>query len=192
MNPLLLIPKWLYMARKHGVPKPEAFCLSTITRAGMPSSRMMLVTECLDGELIFCTDCRSNKGQNISDNPAAAALLYWQPISRQVRLEGTIEPAQDSLADADFNRKTAGQRLIISLGIQSSTLRRYRRLAFDVSDKLSVMADGAQLTRPWYWKAYRLRASRVEFFRGGSHRLNRRLSFLLDERGRWKAQRLYP
>ena len=42
----------------------------------------------------FFTNYESRKGRELDANPRAAAALYWQPLHRQVRLEGPVERLQ--------------------------------------------------------------------------------------------------
>ena len=53
--------------------------------------RMVLLKAADDRGLIFFTHYTSRKGHELEVNPRAALLFHWDPLGRQVRVEGTVE-----------------------------------------------------------------------------------------------------
>jgi len=49
--------------------------LATVSASGMPSARMVLMKSFSDDGLVWYTDSRSNKGQDIAHNPQASVLF---------------------------------------------------------------------------------------------------------------------
>ena len=93
---------WYAEARAQGVPMPEALAVGTADAAGRPSVRMVLLKEHGANGLVFCTDRRSRKGDDLAANPHAALLFHWQPLGRQVRVEGRVERLPDEESDTYF------------------------------------------------------------------------------------------
>ena len=61
--------------------------------------------------LVFYTDQESGKGQELNENPFAAALFHWfKPMHRQVRVTGAVEVVEASLSDAYWQSRPPGSR----------------------------------------------------------------------------------
>jgi pyridoxamine 5'-phosphate oxidase len=70
----------LARAVKSGRRNMNAMTLATINGAGRPSTRTVLLKG-LDHEgLVFFSDTRSSKGQDLAASPHASACFYWEPI----------------------------------------------------------------------------------------------------------------
>jgi pyridoxamine 5'-phosphate oxidase len=191
MNPHSVIARWLDAASSLGVKKASAFCLTTLEEDGAPTSRMMLASEVTASGVIFCTDSRSPKVAGMSKDSRAAAVFYWHPLRRQIRIRGRVEAAEVRHAEMDFNCKSPSQQLEIISLVQSASNSRYRDIpARLVRDRR--LGDERSYERPDHWCAYLLRTSSVEFFVGEENRLNRRLSFTYHSSERWRCQGLLP
>jgi pyridoxamine 5'-phosphate oxidase len=104
-EPLEVVARWLaeaWAARQQ--PNANSMVLATSTRDGKPSARVVLCKDIVPepGFIVFYTNYLSSKGRELKDNPRAAAVMHWDALHRQVRIEGQIEqaPARDS--DAYF------------------------------------------------------------------------------------------
>ena len=51
---------------------------------------MVLVKEAGERGFVFFTNYESRKGGELASNPRAALLFYWDPVGRQVRIEGPV------------------------------------------------------------------------------------------------------
>ena len=58
---------------------------------GRPSVRFVLVRGIDEHGARFYTNYGSRKGRELDANPRAALAIFWQPLGRQVRMEGTVE-----------------------------------------------------------------------------------------------------
>ena len=65
--------------------------VATATKDGAPSLRMVLLKSFDERGLVFFTHTTSRKGRELTANPRAALLLYWESLGRQVRIEGGVE-----------------------------------------------------------------------------------------------------
>ena len=89
-DPFLQFHAWFQEALK-STPEPQAMCVSTATRDGRPSSRMILMKKYDQSGFTFYTNYLSRKGQELEANPYACVLFYWEALHRQVRIEGRVE-----------------------------------------------------------------------------------------------------
>src|SRR6185436_15290762 len=93
-NPFALFAEWFSAAAaKEGL--AEAMSLATVTAAGRPATRMVLLKDhgpSKDGAagFVFYTNSRSRKGLEIAGNPYGALLFHWKSLLRQVRIEGAF------------------------------------------------------------------------------------------------------
>src|SRR5207302_2807768 len=83
--------RWCQQAADAGVRAPEAAVLATVSAEGAPSVRMVLVKAAGVDGFMFYSNYESRKGQELAVNPRAALLFYWDPLGRQVRVEGPVE-----------------------------------------------------------------------------------------------------
>ena len=86
--PLQQLAAWLDEARAAGVAQPDAMTLATASADGAPSARMVLLRGLDDRGAVFYTNAESRKGRELLENPRAALVFHWEPLGRQVRLEG--------------------------------------------------------------------------------------------------------
>src|SRR5207302_5232359 len=104
-EPLEVVARWLDEAWAARVqPNANSMVLATSRRDGRPSARVVLCKEIAPtpGYVVFYTNYLSSKGRHLQDNPRAAAVMHWDALHRQVRIEGEIVPAPASDSDAYF------------------------------------------------------------------------------------------
>ncbi|MBM3404725.1 MAG: hypothetical protein FJY10_07535 [Bacteroidetes bacterium] len=93
-NPFTQFDKWLREAEKSGIIEPNAMSLSTVSKEGKPSSRMVFLKGIDKGGLLFFTNYSSRKGLEMMFQPHIALLFFpvmfefWQ--GRKNRLHDRI------------------------------------------------------------------------------------------------------
>jgi pyridoxamine 5'-phosphate oxidase len=90
-DPLRQFASWFTEAGTAGVREPQAAALATASADGVPSVRMVLVKSFDERGFVFFSDYTSRKGRELAVNPRAALLFHWDPLGRQVRIEGRVE-----------------------------------------------------------------------------------------------------
>src|SRR5690606_23669650 len=98
--PFVLVRRWLDEAAAGPRRNPHAIALATVGEHGRPGVRMVLLKSVAEegGYVVFYTNYRSRKGRELERYPWAAAVLYWEELGRQIRLEGPVvkSPADES------------------------------------------------------------------------------------------------
>ena len=186
-NPYEQFGWWLEEATETEMIEPNAMTLSTATKNGKPSSRIVLLKAFDENGFIFYTNYHSRKGKEISENPFACMLFFWDRLERQIRIEGTIEKIEVHLSEKYFSERPYESRLSAIVSEQSEEIpsREY------LEDRLEALKQTGETKRPEHWGGYILKADYFEFWQGRASRLHDRIVYDL-ENGAWKLKRLAP
>jgi len=190
-DPIVQFARWFDEARMAGIEEPDAMTLATVSSAGQPSARMVLLKEVSSGGFVFFTNYGSRKGRELAQNPRAALVLFWREFSRQVRVTGTISKTSRAESEAYFRSRPRGAQLSAWGSWQSSAVADRELLEKRVA-KLDAKYAGEKIPAPPNWGGYRLRPDSVEFWQGRPDRLHDRLTYTLHANDRWKIERLAP
>lgn len=163
--------------------EPNAVCLSTCTKSGFPSSRMVLLKGFGQDGFKFFTNYCSRKGQEILENPRAALLFYWEPLKRQVRIEGSVVQLDPKEADNYFHRRPRNSQISAAVSEQSAVIRREELLKKYEAMITEYCDENAPIPKPETWGGFKIIPEVVEFWQGQSNRLHDRIRFrrLSDE-----------
>jgi pyridoxamine 5'-phosphate oxidase len=184
-DPLVQFRRWFDDARQV-VRAPEAMALATASANGAPSVRMVLLKGADERGLVFYTHYVSRKGRELEANPQAALLFYWDPLGRQVRVEGRVERVSSEESNAYFATRPAGARLGAVVSRQSEVLE--DRAEFE--RRVAALA-GTEPPRPETWGGFRLAPEAWEFWQHRDDRLHDRFRYTRRD-GAWLNERLYP
>jgi len=191
-NPYQLFAQIFQQAADAGIVEPNAMALATADADGRPSVRMVLLKGFDEEGFVFYTNLESRKAREITANPHAALCFYWQPIGRQVRVEGRVEPVTDAEADDYFASRARGSQIGAWSSEQSRTLDSREELLSRVRANEERFADAIP-PRPPFWSGFRIVPHRIEFWTAGEFRLHDRLVFERQgEGGDWSTRTLYP
>ncbi|XP_068641590.1 pyridoxine/pyridoxamine 5'-phosphate oxidase 1, chloroplastic isoform X2 [Aristolochia californica] len=194
-NPIDQFRKWFDDAISFGLREPNAMALSTAGKDGKPSSRMVLLKGIDEQGFVWYTNYESRKGHQISENPQAALLFYWDALNRQVRVEGIVEKVSEEESDKYFHSRPRGSQIGAIVSQQSSLVPGRHLLHQEHKELEDKFSDGSLIPRPEHWGGYRLKPKSIEFWQGQQSRLHDRLLYTpteADGRQVWKIVRLAP
>jgi pyridoxamine 5'-phosphate oxidase len=215
-EPLALVSAWLAQASREAVqPNPNAMVLATADQHGQPSARVVLCKEIRPqpGFLTFFSNYESRKGTELAANPRAAAVMHWDRLRRQVRIEGPVVPTEAADSDAYFATRAWQSRIGAWASRQSASVPSRAALAaavertarrFGVPSPLQSADDapdpGIAIARPAHWGGYQLWAEAVELWVEGAARLHDRARWTRTlepasvgfEASGWSVTRLQP
>ncbi|HEY7947871.1 MAG TPA: pyridoxamine 5'-phosphate oxidase [Acidimicrobiales bacterium] len=188
-NPLHQFGSW-YEDAVPLVRLPEAVALATADADGRPSLRMVLIKGWDERGFVFHTHYDSRKARDLAANPVAALLFHWDPLGRQVRIEGRIERASAEESDRYFETRPRGGQIGAHASEQSQPIGSRELLDRRVAE-LSEKYEGRPVPRPASWGGYRLRPESYEFWQNRDDRLHDRIRYTRRGDG-WSMQRLQP
>jgi pyridoxamine 5'-phosphate oxidase len=220
-EPLLVVNRWLaesWQLRQQ--PNPNSMVLATVGPDNQPAARVVLCKEIVPqpGYLVFYTNYLSRKGQQLTDNPRAAAVMHWDALHRQVRVEGPVIRAPAADSDAYFASRPWASRLGAWASAQSQPIGSRKELhaalartaqRFGTPSPDSTAAGTATdylIPRPPHWGGFQLWAESVELWVEGDARIHDRARWTrkvslrvgpnsgetLVDTGPWSATRLQP
>lgn len=189
-DPMVEVRRWLAVALDGGISTPNAMTLATVDERGRPAARIVLLKEIDDRGFVFFTNYDSRKARDLAAHPFAALILFWEPLHRQVRIEGSIERVAAADSDAYFASRPRGSQLGAIASPQSQALASRRDLEERVATLAAQYAEGTP-PRPDYWGGYRVVPDMIELWQGQPSRLHDRVRYVRvgDE---WTRDRLAP
>jgi pyridoxamine 5'-phosphate oxidase len=152
---------------------------------------MVLLKEIEAAAFVFYTNYESVKAREIDAAHAAAFVLHWKSLRRQIRARGTVSREDGPQADAYFRSRSLPSRLGAWASAQSRPLASRAALMVEVA-KITAM-KGIDPPRPPFWGGYRITPIEIEFWADGAHRLHDRFRWTRARPGDpWTVVRLSP
>ncbi len=187
-SPFEQFTRWFDEALAAKVPEPNAMTLATVDASGQPSARIVLIKGFDERGFTFFTNYESRKGLDLQAEPRASLLFFWQPLERQVRIEGVVEKVPADESDAYYHSRPTGSRIGAWASRQSQPITREE---LEAREQEFRERYGEQPPRPPHWGGYRLKPTAFEFWQGRPSRLHDRLRYVADGQA-WKIERLSP
>jgi pyridoxamine 5'-phosphate oxidase len=186
-DPVALFNEWLEAARTAGVATPEAMTLATADAEGRPSARMLLLKGADERGFAFFSGYESRKGRELDANPRAALVVYWQPLGRQVRVEGRVRKLSAEESDAYWATRPPRSRAAAAASRQSEPIENRAEL----DSEFERLLPGDDVPRPARWGGYVLEPEAIELWQHRDDRLHERVRYTRSGE-RWRTQLLSP
>ncbi len=194
IDPFQIFKEWFDEADSNKIIKQaNAMNLATSTASGFPSSRIVLLKDYSSDGFVFYTNLDSRKGKELKANPRVALCFYWEPLDKQIRIEGNIKPVSDENADKYFATRPINSKIGACFSRQSDAMNisiaELRNIV-----KNEIDNNTKEIKRPKNWSGFRVIPTRIEFWLdGGISRLHDRKLFIRsDVNSNWEVKNLYP
>ncbi|KAF6727206.1 Pyridoxine-5'-phosphate oxidase [Oryzias melastigma] len=203
-DPIKQFGNWFDEATKcPEIGEPNAMCIATANRDGRPSARMVLLKGYSNEGFRFFSNYESRKGTELESNPYACLVFYWEPLNRQIRIEGSVEriPFQSSCDYFHSRPKSSQIGAVVSRQSTPVPNRDYLR---QKNAELEEKYKDKEVPMPDYWGGYLVKPYLIEFWQGQTNRLHDRIVFTRMKEGEklgefqheaeagWVYQRLSP
>jgi pyridoxamine 5'-phosphate oxidase len=178
-DPMHWADAWLKEATAAEVQRnPNSMTIASVGADSRPSSRVVLCKEIVPdpGYLVFYTNYRSKKSLELAANPHAAALIHWDALGRQIRIEGTVVRSPEKESDTYFASRDRGSQLGAWGSDQSEPIASHDALVSQVRQR----AEAPDIARPAHWGGFRLWATVIELWIEGKNRIHDRASWQRD------------
>ena len=187
-DPFEQFTRWFDEAVKSEHPALNAMTLATVSAAGRPSARIVLLKGVDHGGFVFYTNYQSRKGRELTANPAASLVMFWHQLEREVRVDGRVKKITAAESDAYFSSRPLGSRHAAIASPQSEVVPDRAMLE---ARFVEAALTGEQPERPGHWGGYVLVPDAIEFWQGRPNRLHDRVLYSRKART-WKIERLAP
>ncbi len=190
--PDAVFSEWFAAAENAKIPQPEAMTLATAGADGAPQARTVLLKSFSGGEFVFFTNRESRKGESLRANPRAALLFFWQPLGRQIKIEGGVSELPRAQTAEYFAARPRQSQIGAWASAQSRPIESPAAFAKKVREAEQKFAGNLPPLPP-AWSGFKLIPLRMEFWREGEFRLHRRLLFWRDSPAeKWQSAFLQP
>ena len=189
-DPLVLFRTWFEAAVAADIPMANAMTLATVDPDGQPSVRIVLLKGYDPSGFVFFTNYLSRKGAAIAADPRVGLGMWWEPMHRQVRIEGRAVRVEAGESDAYFTERPRASNISGMASPQSEVIEGRGALEA-LAQKTRETWHGRDLQRPPFWGGYRVEPGEIEFWQGQPDRLHDRLRYRRDGDS-WRLDRLAP
>jgi len=189
-NPVEQFEIWFNDSIEAKIYEPNAMTLATVSNAGIPNARIVLLKEFDATGFVFYTNYESHKGQELENNPNVALVFFWKELARQVHIKGKVEKISREESDEYFHSRPRESQIGAWASKQSSEIPD-REFLEERFQKLQNEYNGEEIPLPTFWGGYRVIPHEIEFWQGRENRLHDRIIYLLTGNG-WKISRLSP
>lgn len=190
-NPFKQFEQWFQEAQKAELPEPNAMVLSTVDSSGQPFQRTVLMKALNEDGIVFYTNYKSRKAQQITENNKVNILFPWFPMERQVSIQGRAIKVSNKESLSYFLSRPHGSQLGAWVSQQSSVISSRSVLEMKLQEIKQKFKEG-KVPLPDFWGGYRIEPTSFEFWQGRQSRLHDRLLYVKDSNGDWSIDRLSP
>ncbi|MFT5759792.1 MAG: pyridoxamine 5'-phosphate oxidase [Alteromonadaceae bacterium] len=190
-KPLPLFEQWFNDAKKSGILLPESMSVSSCSKDGQPSSRMVLLKEFNEDGFVFYTNYGSKKSHELEENTKVALLFHWNVLQRQIRIEGTVSRVSIEQSANYFHSRDRGSQIGAWASKQSQKLSFDDELKERDAHFKNKFANSGEIPLPTFWGGWQVKPHYIEFWQGRASRLHDRVCFE-KENEQWQKFKLHP
>ncbi len=190
-DPTIQLQTWLKQATDVELIDATAMTLATVDSQGQPSQRVVLLKRLDQRGLVFYTNLKSRKANDIKDNNKVSANFAWLQVERQVKIQGVASRLSAAESFAYFSSRPKDSQMAAWASNQSHPIKSRQVLNQAFAQIKAKFKDG-KIPLPDFWGGYIIKPTRFEFWQGGGARLHDSFSYIPDEQGNWEIQRLAP
>ncbi|MES2204545.1 MAG: pyridoxamine 5'-phosphate oxidase [Pseudomonadota bacterium] len=189
-NPHVLFDTWFSQILEAKLDDPTACVLATVDAQGRPDTRVVLLKDFSNEQLIFYTNYHSQKALQMQASPWVALNFYWPSLFRQVRIRGCVKKISSTASEEYFYSRPRDSQISAYASCQSTVTTR-ENLAADFQKYQQKFEAATIIPYPNHWGGYCIEPTEFEFWHGRNHRLHDRVEYLKSDNS-WIKQTLAP
>jgi len=189
-DPVAQFSRWLADAEAAGLPEPNAMVLATVSAAGQPRGRTVLLKSHDADGFVFYTNRTSRKGTDLAAVARACLTFPWYALRRQVIIEGAVQELSTPDSEPYFHSRARGSQLGAWASRQSTVIGSRDELEKRYAE-LEQRWAGEPVPMPEFWGGYRVVPAVIEFWQGRVNRLHDRFRYRRGD-GAWVIERQAP
>ena len=189
-DPVAQFSRWLADAEAAGLPEPNAMVLATVSAAGQPRGRTVLLKSHDADGFVFYTNRTSRKGTDLATVARACLTFPWYALRRQVIIEGAVQELSTPDSEPYFHSRPRGSQLGAWASRQSTVIGSRDELEKRYAE-LEQRWAGEPVPMPEFWGGYRVVPAVIEFWQGRVNRLHDRFRYRRGD-GAWVIERQAP
>ncbi|MGQ3888542.1 pyridoxine/pyridoxamine 5'-phosphate oxidase [Legionella sp. CNM-1927-20] len=94
-SPIKLLNQWLEEEQQAGAPNPQQAILCTADKKATPHGRVIAIREIDEQSLLFFTQKTTKKVIELTENPIASIVFWFELFQREAIFKGSIEALSD-------------------------------------------------------------------------------------------------
>jgi pyridoxamine-phosphate oxidase len=193
-DPIVQLELWLDQAiHSEDILNPTAATLATVSKDGQPSARIVLVKSIDKNGLTFYTNYNSQKGVDLHHTPNACLNFYWEPLHRQIKIEGSVTKVSADRSKQYFYSRPKESQSAAAISNQSQPIAKDRLMA-----QFNQIRAQDTIPFPDHWGGYLVTPIRFEFWQGQPNRLHDRIQYIKHDitpnktHQQWQKVRIAP
>lgn len=190
-EPIIQLELWLDEAiNTPSILNPTAATLATVSPLGQPNARVVLIKSIDENGLAFYTDYNSQKGRDLAHTPQATLNFYWEPLHRQVNIQGDVTKMSLEDSKTYFYSRPKDSQAAAAASNQTHPVSKDALMEqFNQFRSLDVVPY------PDHWGGFFLTPIQFEFWQGQPNRLHDRIQYTKPDSNPtllWQKTRVAP
>jgi pyridoxamine 5'-phosphate oxidase len=169
---------------------PSSMCLSTLTEAGEPNARIVIMKGLSENRFTFYTHYESQKALELAKDNHVHLNFHWRMPPRQIRISGRTTKMSREQSQRYWETRPRASQISAAVSPQSQTIDSLAELEKS-RHQYSIKMQGKPIPCPENWGGYFVTPHRFEFWEGRLGRLHFRQVFDRVENG-WTSRLLAP
>lgn len=193
-DPIKQFEKWLSFSCEQAsdvIIDPTAMVLSTVSKQGRPSSRIVLLKSFDEKGFVFYTNLESRKAKEIDENENVSLLFPWNTLERQIIIGGKAQRLTTAENLKYFLSRPKDSQIAAWASKQSHPVKT-RKLLEAKFHEIKNKFENKDMSLPSFWGGFRVIPDEIEFWQGGAFRLHDRFMYRKSDDDSWSIERLAP